>query len=68
MTRQEEADLFNLLARVPAFREWLEQELSSKFEVLSTNPEPLQLFKAQGGVQVLKAMKSRVEAARKAAG
>ena len=53
MNRQDETELFALLARNQHFRNWVQFKLDAELRVLVQNTEVEQLRKAQGRAQLL---------------
>jgi hypothetical protein len=56
MTKLEELELFDYLARQHRFRDWLQTQLAADITVLSQALEVDQLRKAQGRVGLLNTM------------
>ena len=53
MNRQDETELFALLARNQHFRNWVQFKLDAELRVLVQNTDVEQLRKAQGRAQLL---------------
>lgn len=54
--REKEAELFELLSRNNAFKEWLQSRLDGQIKVLVQNVDGVQLHRAQGSSQLLQTM------------
>lgn len=65
MTKPEEAELFEFLARQAKLREWLNAKLAEDTKVLMQALDIDQLRKAQGRAQFASTMLSLMDAAKK---
>lgn len=51
MTKLEEAELFEFLARQSKFREWLDARVKEEQDILALNDNPVHIHRAQGAVR-----------------
>ena len=65
MTKPEESELFEFLARQSKLREWLDTKLAAEITVLVNMADADQLRRAQGRAQVYQQFLSLMDAAKK---
>ncbi len=64
MTKPQELELFESLARTHRFREWLDLKLAETYKVLSQALDADQIRRAQGYAQGLQGMVALLDAAK----
>ena len=63
LTRQEEKELFRILAGIHKFREWLDQQESECIPYLKKSKDMATINHQQGRVSIIDDMKSHMDAA-----
>ncbi len=61
MDKKAESDLFDRLTRMHGFREWLQQELDNRHEVLVLNTDVEAIRQAQGAARFIRQMIKRLD-------